>query len=152
MIKKRRALSPVIATILLVSIALVLAVIIFLWARSFIGEGLEKEGRAIDKSCEEVVFSAEAFPGTLTVENLGNVAIYGVEIKRVDNQLGTEISQAEQFKSSITIGATGNVEVPLEIGARDTIMVIPVLLGEKGSQTGTHKCDDDYGVEITVGD
>ncbi|MBU0761307.1 MAG: hypothetical protein KJ858_06510, partial [Nanoarchaeota archaeon] len=66
--KKRRALSPVIATVLLIAIALVLAVIIFLWARSFIGEGLEKDGRAIDKACENVVFNADASVSEVSIE------------------------------------------------------------------------------------
>ncbi len=157
MSKKRgkKALSPVIATVLLIAIALVLAVIIFLWARTFIGEGLEKEGRAIDKSCESVVFAVEAFIGTVptdskvVIENMGNVAIYGIDIRSVDSAAGT-ISQAEEFTNSITIGNTGETDLPSGISEGDTLVVIPILLGEKGTQTGTHKCDEDYGVEIVV--
>lgn len=149
---KKKGVSPVIATLLLIAIALVLAVIIFLWARSFIGEGLEKEGRAIDKSCEDVVFNAEAFSieGKVWIENLGNVAIYGIEIKTVDSSLGTEISQPENFDNTIVTGATGEVELPSGIGAEMDLVIIPILLGERGTQTGTHKCDEAYGVEITV--
>ena len=156
MIKKKKALSPVIATALLVAIALVLAVIIFLWARTFIGEGLEKEGRTIEQSCEIVAFNAEAFYGNnqddkkVEIENLGNVAIYGVEIKTVDTAAGTEISQAENFQNTITIGGTGSVDLPPGIAKDDTLIIIPILLGERGTQTGTHKCDEDYGKEIIV--
>ena len=44
---EKRGLSPVIATVLLVGIALVLASIVFLWAKNFIGEAVTKEGREI---------------------------------------------------------------------------------------------------------
>ena len=58
----KRGLSPVIATVLLISIALVLAVIIFLWAKSFVGEAVSKEkyGR-IELACADIIFRAEAF-------------------------------------------------------------------------------------------
>lgn len=148
--KKRRALSPVIATVLLIAIALVLAVIIFLWARSFIGEGLEKDGRAIDKACENVVFNADASVSEVSIENLGNVAIYGIEIKTVDSAVGT-ISQAEDFDNTVTIGNTESVGVEtLGLSSGENLIIIPILLGERRSQTGTHKCDEDYGVEVIV--
>jgi flagellin-like protein len=151
MIRKKRGLSPVIATVLLISIALVLAIIIFLWARSFIGEGLEKEGRAIDKSCENVVFRAEAsVSGGLDIENLGNVAIYGVEIRTIDSSAGTEIKQSEEFPNTLTIDRTANVNLPLGVGSGNRIVVVPILLGEKGDQTGIYVCDKDYGFETTV--
>ena len=44
---KKRGLSPVIASVLLILLVLVLASIIFLWARGFIGEQIEKFGEPI---------------------------------------------------------------------------------------------------------
>ena len=78
----RKALSPVIATILLVSIALVLALIIFLWAKSFVGDAIEKDGQAVELVCEDVNFKAEAYGTKLYIENIGNVPLYGVEIRK----------------------------------------------------------------------
>ena len=76
----KKGLSPVIATVLLVSIALVLAVIIFLWARSFVAEQIEKGGRVVEMACEDVKFLAEAYSGQLMIENVGSVPLFGVEI------------------------------------------------------------------------
>jgi len=38
----KKAVSPVVATVLLILIVVILAVIVFLWARGFIGESLTK--------------------------------------------------------------------------------------------------------------
>ena len=42
--KDKRAISPVVATVLLIVLVLILAAIIFLWARGFVGEQVEKFG------------------------------------------------------------------------------------------------------------
>src|SRR3989344_4874243 len=92
---KKRGLSPIIATMILISLALVLAVIIFFWARSFIGESVEKQGQKIDLLCNEVSFRAEAYgsPIILYVENLGNVPLNGVEVKK--KSLGGDVVKTE---------------------------------------------------------
>lgn len=40
----KRGLSPIIATVLLIFLVLILASIVFLWARGFFSEQLEKGG------------------------------------------------------------------------------------------------------------
>jgi flagellin-like protein len=55
---KKKGVSPVIATVLLVSIVIILGVIIFLWARGFVEESAQKGGRAVDMSCDDVNFEA----------------------------------------------------------------------------------------------
>jgi len=56
----KKGVSPIIATVLLISIALVLALIIFLWARSFTSEQLQKFDEPVENACENVHFEAEA--------------------------------------------------------------------------------------------
>ena len=80
--KNKRALSPVIATLLLVSITLVLAAVVFFWARHFIGEAITKEGEKIELLCDDVRFVAEAYGGKLQLQNTGTVPIYAVEIRK----------------------------------------------------------------------
>lgn len=145
MILKKRGLSPVIATTLLISITLVLAVIIFFWARSFIGETIEKEGRAIENSCADVDFLAEAHDGKLFVQNIGSVAIYAVQMKIKGRG---EVSVG-QTTGSVGPGESASFDIT-SASAGDTIVAVPILLGETASKRISHVCDPNtYYVETT---
>ena len=147
----RKALSPVIATILLVSIALVLALIIFLWAKSFVGDAIEKDGQAVELVCEDVNFKAEAYGTKLYIENIGNVPLYGVEIRK--KELIGEVKNVETFTESVAAGETSEgIQLSIEdIDAGDTIIVVPILLGETNEYKKAHVCEKDFGEEIIVG-
>ena len=162
-VKKRlqkKGLSPVVATVLLISIAVVLAVIIFMWARYFVGEKIEKEGRSIELLCDEVKFVAEAYGGKLYVENSGSIPLYGMQIRK-KGTFGTDVAGQVLFPSrSLNAGETfagasgsGDGNLPGMISNGDDITVVPMLLGEvAGKNSPTfHICDKDYGQEIRVG-
>ncbi len=133
----KKALSPVITTVLLVLIAIILAVIIFAWAVSFRGEQITKfsggEEKDIRLSCEGVLFNAELDPGqsSVSIVNTGNVPIYRFDIKTI----GTVNSQI--------IKATGKVDpgqatsLPVSVSSGDELNIIPVLLGT--DKTGAEK-------------
>jgi len=111
-ILKKRGLSPVIATVLLIALVLVLAIIIFLWARGFISERIEKfSGQAIEDTCAKIDFDADFYMDssglpTLEITNRGNVAIYGFAIKQEKDTTDTELSyytvSVDSGKSAIT--------------------------------------------------
>lgn len=148
---KKRGLSPVVATVLLVSLALVLAVIIFLWARAFIPDAIEKEGRNIASSCEEVQFLVDAlsFEKEVHIENTGYIPLWGVEI-REKGFLGGEIKKVEEFGRSVKSGQTETIDNVEGLEAGSTIIVVPVLLGETSGGRQAYVCDEDYGVESVV--
>ena len=79
----KRGLSPVIATILLVAIVVILGAIIFLWARSFFGERVEKFEMSEDQACEKVALKAEYTSGDLDIINEGDVALYGFKVEKI---------------------------------------------------------------------
>jgi flagellin-like protein len=155
---KKRGLSPVIATVLLVSIALVLAVIIFLWARSNINETIEKENQNIELVCEQVSFVAEAFAseGKLWIENTGNVALWGVEvrIKRTGEISGVHefVGRNSAGDSTVNPGQTKDIDFS-DAGHGETIIVSPILLGKskENKDSVPHICDIEYGYETIVG-
>src|SRR3989344_7665665 len=81
---KKRGLSPVIATVLLIAIVVVLGLIVFLWIRGIVGESLVKvDGRNVQLVCDEVEFEAEysSSTGFLYFSNTGNVPIYKIKAK-----------------------------------------------------------------------
>ena len=148
----KKGVSPVIATVLLVAIGLVLAIIIFLWARSFIGEKVQKNDRAVESSCEEASFIAEAVYSTrkINIENTGNIPLYGVEVRKKTIG-GWDTINAADLTNTISNGETDSVDLPLGISSGETILVVPVLLGETSTNIKAHVCDKDYGKEVVVG-
>lgn len=149
--KKKVGLSPVIATMLLIALALVLAIIIFLWARNFIGEAVEKEGRAIELSCAEVSFRAERAGDKIDIENIGTVPIYGIEVRKKTG-LSLEILGVETLEGTITVGQTSSV--PLlnrgDITEGDELVIVPILLGETDRFKKSYVCDADFGETISA--
>jgi len=145
-----RGLSPVVATVLLVSITLVLAVIIFFWARTFISDDLQKQGSAVELLCPEVSFEASTLLSSVLVENTGSVPIHGVEIRK--KSIFGDIVQVETSDSE-QVGAGETIEFPLPSGVAggDEVIVVPVLLGETTNERKAHICGEEYGREIVVG-
>jgi flagellin-like protein len=142
-ISYKRGLSPIVATILLVSITLVLAVIVFFWARSFISESVEKNERAIELSCEDVDFFVEASGGNLSVQNIGSIPIYAIEM-RVKGQ--GEIKEIGKTGSTVGPGETAIFPLPEDANHGDTIIAVPILLGETESDRVSYVCDAEYGI------
>ena len=145
----KKGLSPVIASVLLVALVLVLAAIIYLWARAFIPETVEKFGETIENSCPNVAFSATySTTGGLRVQNNGNVPIYGV-------QYGVEREGSLNYEDLIqTPIATGGFKVynpTIEASSKDTIRVIPILLGKSSDgELKAFSCGEDSAEIIQV--
>ncbi len=152
--KRKRGLSPVIATVLLISIALVLAIIIFIWAKTFVSERVEKFGEPIENSCDKVVFEVEAIEGDgIYILNKGNVALYGIEIrkKRLGSLRVEGVAVPEDLSSIISgSGETVNVPIPEEITSQNELLIVPMILGETNSFKRAYTCDQRYGVETIV--
>lgn len=141
----KKGISPLVATVLLVSITLILAVIVFFWARSFISETIEKNNRAIEMSCEDISFLIEARDGNLSLENIGSIPIYGVEMRIKGNG---EVKQIGQTSGTIGPGQSAVFSLPAEAHIGDEIIAVPILLGENeaGTERVAHVCDSDYGI------
>jgi flagellin-like protein len=83
--KEKRAVSPVIATVLIILMTVILVLIVFLWARTWLGEKIEKFDANIEQSCGEINYDASLSQiggtYTLTIENKGNVNIFAFELR-----------------------------------------------------------------------
>lgn len=155
--KEKRAISPVIASVLLIAMAVILALIIFLWAKSFIGEDVIKNGEVIKNSCKNVVFDSEISGGELLVENKGNVALYGVAIKTAgsgkeelcypfDGENSPTISLGESKALTLTDKCNG-----LSFLSGDKVTVMPVILGETAKGDRKYYTCEEFGEEVTIG-
>ncbi|MBS3065948.1 hypothetical protein J4229_02800 [Candidatus Pacearchaeota archaeon] len=135
----KRGLSPVIASVLLVALVVVLAAIIYLWARAFIPESIEKFGGIIEDSCKNAVFEASYYNGELVIQNNGNVPFYGI-------RAGVEKSGSlkyEDFTGPPIVAATSK-SFKISASSGENIRIIPILLGKTTrGELKAFACDDD---------
>lgn len=150
---EKRGISPVIATVLLIAMVLVIALIVFMWFRGLIQEANTKfDGENIELACDDILFEAEYdnSVGEISILNLGNVPIYEIKIKiiktagyetknlkDISDWPNTGLNQGELFSDDISSMITSEV---------NEIILIPVLLGTAGN----FDCDEQYGIKIPV--
>jgi flagellin-like protein len=135
--KNKRGLSPVVATVLLVALVLVLASIIFLWARGFLGEQIEKGGKPAMELCKEMKFDVELIStstsGVYTVQivNRGNYAIYNflimkeLEGNRLRQDFTFSVGKQQSLEEQANLNLNGRVP--------ETVTFYPAILGKDAS-------------------
>lgn len=148
---EKRGISPVIATILLISMGIILALIVFLWARSFISEKTEKFGSAIELACSDINFEAElqddgAGSKKLAIVNRGNVPIYGVDVKKAGEGSVKNVmlfSEETGNPPTLDIGETAELSLDSTDYADATeLKILPVILGTTDEGTKTYTCKE----------
>lgn len=150
----RKGLSPVIASVLLVALVLVLGMIVFLWAKLFIPDVIQKNGERIENLCPRVAFDASYFSSddstsdTLTIQNTGNEVIYGVNyaVEKVGSLEYTELTG-----KIVVAGMSKDYEIASNKATPgENIRLIPILLGEgRGGELEAFACED-AGITITA--
>tara|TARA_Y100000310_G_scaffold341057_1_gene438942 strand:+ start:4699 stop:5178 length:480 start_codon:yes stop_codon:yes gene_type:complete len=141
-IRKRgkRAISPIISTVLLIMIVIVLAIIILLWSRGFIKEAILKEIAGTEKRVEQFCGEVGMTPilnddGGFGFTNSGNVPIYKLNLRLVREgtseiiEIGPEEGGlVNPGFATIIKGYNYNTD-----GGYEEVKIIPVLLGKSKS-------------------
>jgi flagellin-like protein len=141
-IDSKRAVSPLVATVLLIAITVSLAATIFVWQSGFFAEQVQKfyEGQNIlaERSCEKIIFDWSFDPDSseLIIDNQGNVPISKSNIKIIDAKGNEESSVLDTpIKSSETYNASIANLPPVQ---GDDVEVTPYITGI-GVKSGTAK-------------
>jgi len=129
MVISKRGLSPVVATVLLIMLTMVLALMVFLWAQGFVSEQIQKGGTSSDQVCQQISFDVDssqiANGVNLQIVNRGNTPIYNFDIKFV----GTQDTSMKNFNFGVDVGqATPSQVVPVPSGITQLILY-PMILG-----------------------
>lgn len=150
----KKAVSPVIATVLLVAIVIILIAIIFLWAMRFIPEMILKndgiKDKPIEQVCKDAVFEAQLKGAgnnfVLDIKNTGNIPISSLNILKISKfKKDTEV-----IKIDLTKGEAKSVALS-GISDYEKINAIPMLLGKvKNGKIKEYTCSEDNGKEIEV--
>ncbi len=162
----KRGLSPVITTVLLILIAVVLAIIILLWARGWIKQAITKDDRPIENVCREVSFEVGPVPHAqplldeIIVSNTGNIDIYSFSIEietpgktEVLERRAQDILTGIEITSGLGKGASGKFSVDFELteaGKVERVTVKPVLEGMRGEVKERYVCANHPGVELEI--
>ena len=141
-----KAISPVIATVLLISLVIILAAIVFIWARNALPEALIKNDSPIENACAELSISADYSSGVVTVNNQGNILIYGFIVSKKGGFGAVEtIGSFADGNNAARIGETIDLpKITANVPATgDEIVLTPVLLGETlNNERKTFECID----------
>lgn len=131
--ESKRGLSPVIASVLLILLVIVLASFIFLWARGFISEQIEKFGQPIETLCDSISFDAQIVQGSagadaLNVLNTGNTDLYQLDVRMTKG--GETIVATFKFEIPIGTVTKGDIYLRMKDGSRpEKIELYPAIIG-----------------------
>ncbi|MFA5953533.1 MAG: archaellin/type IV pilin N-terminal domain-containing protein [Candidatus Pacearchaeota archaeon] len=150
----KRGLSSVIATMLLITITIVIALIVFLWFRGIQEEAITKfDGVNVKVICDEVQFDADYSNGAMYIVNTGDVPIYKMEIKEVgEGYYETQTLENNWPELGLTQGGAfqGNYAPLGESYSIERIVLIPVLIGHTEQGDTIYTCDEKNGYEIIL--
>ncbi len=143
----KKGVSPVIATVLLVAIVIVIALIIFLWFKGFTQEAVVKFDTNVELVCDEVIFDAQYDGTTLYLSNDGNVPIIDFDVKQTTGGSYETFLLSELDGAFNGLFVAGTVSV---LGVEgDEIVLIPILLGKtETNEEKTFVCNERYGKEV----
>ena len=160
----KRGVSPVIATVLLIVLVVILASIIFIWARGFLSEGAIKGDRVVESSCEDVKFEVRiaqsasqcqngndppGFFSAIDVNNIGNIPIYGVKVLEFKESEGSiDIFDQSFVAGTIKTGQSSYGCLSKVVNPGDKFKIIPKLLAENKERKIAYTCPEKDGVEV----
>lgn len=154
--RNKKGVSPVIATVLLIAMAIIIGLIIFLWFRGLTKEAITKFEKNIELVCEDVQFVPEysLTLGKISFMNSGNVPIYDFQL-RVFEEGGHQTFEMGELDSNWpSVGLRQEErfvsrDLSSELSGTIKIVIIPILAGtSKQGEEKTHICDERYGYEV----
>ena len=152
---KKKAISPVIATILLISIVVIIALIVFLWLRGMTEETITKfGGKNVKLVCGDVKFEASYSNGILYISNTGNVPIFKINMQ-IDkgSSFSTITFNTEEDawpEIGLNQGGAFSVDISSSVENGDEILIIPVLAGSTKEGEKTYACEEVYGERLSI--
>ncbi len=152
---KKKGVSPVVATVLLISIVIIIALIVFLWLRGMTEETITKfGGKNVKLVCGDVMFEASYSNNMLYIKNTGNVPIFqmNMKINKGASFSTTKFSVEGDFwpKLGLNQGGTFSVDIGAQVNAGEEITIIPVLAGNTKDGEKTYACEEMYGQKISI--
>ncbi len=156
--KKRKAVSPLVSTVLLIMIVVVLALIIIMWSGVFFKEALTKEifgnKKTAEQYCSEI--SVEAIlndDGKFGLRNTGNVPIYAInlqlsgegssDIVKIEQGEGGRINPSYSSLIQDSENFEGDGDGYFDYNKYEKIKLIPIILAKsKSGKNQEYQCPE----------
>jgi len=154
-INNKKAVSPIIATILLIAIVIVIATLIFFWFKGFTEEAITKFGnKNIKIVCNDVKFQASYNSGILSISNTGSVPLYSLNLKFSGDGTYSTLS-VEQLNIGwdsigLSPGDAFSGDISSKVSGKTSVKIIPVLIGTSKKGESTYICDEKYGTNLNL--
>jgi FlaG/FlaF family flagellin (archaellin) len=146
-IKNKQGLSPLITTIFLILLAIILAVIILLWATGFTGEKISKfipssgGDRPITEACEKVLLQV-SITGTneLSIINQGDIPLYKLGVRVTDSASGESTVKEYDVVKGLSTGQSISIQSTQTLSG-NKVSIVPILIGKSDkSDTKEYNC------------
>ena len=126
----KKGISPVVATVLLIVIALAAFAFVFMFARGFIKESIEKFNAPIENACQSIVYEATLSEGEgkIYLNNQGNTPVYGFNIEQTTEGSST-VTFVRPQSGNLAIGAIDVLVDIWDLSGVESVKIIPVLVG-----------------------
>jgi flagellin-like protein len=134
----KKGISPVIATVLLIVVAIGLFIAIFFWIRGMQQEAILKFNSDIKQSCLNVNFDATYQGGTIQIQNTGSIPIWKADVYlRQGGSLTNKGFIAGPIMPGTSASQTG-------IACGGSLEITPILLGnsQKTGAEAEYKCQE----------
>ncbi|OGJ11969.1 hypothetical protein A3K62_02870 [Candidatus Pacearchaeota archaeon RBG_16_35_8] len=153
-----KGVSPVIATVLLVTMVVVIALIIFLWFRNINQEAITKfDGTNVEVVCSDVKFESSYASGSLYVLNNGNVPMYSMKMSiysggSYETSDLHDISDSNWPEKGLNPGlAFSSTTLNSLVSGADKVLMIPVLVGvNEAGEERLHTCQEEFAQELAM--
>lgn len=148
----KKAVSVVIATLLLVLIVIIMAGLIFMFMNQITGKIIMLEGKNIQTVCSDVMFDADYVDKIVYISNDGNVLIYRMEMIVYDDAghyTKDLIDEQESGWPENGLNIGGAVSQKIDINNNvEKIVLVPILQGETDGKKELYNCGKSYGFEL----
>ena len=141
----RKGISPLIATVILIGIAIALFGVVFFWLSGLVSEQVQKFDKPIDIQCESLVFSVRVADNNVYINNQGNIPIAGIIVTAKINGKTLTSKAKMPVDGVVAAGETDVIDVSgigFDISSAQTKTIIPILQGktEKTGKTQRYIC------------
>lgn len=135
---RKRGISPIIASVLLIALVVVIVSIIALWARGFVKEAVQKSGKSAEQACGEISLdiSVSTAENKISVSNKGNVAVYFLSVKKVKSG----VSDVQILSEPLSPGDSKSLDAA--ISGYTSLEITPVILVEGSSSKKAYYCNN----------
>ena len=152
MYKKKKGLSPIITTVILIALVIAIISIVFFWFRGMVEEGVTKFGKNIQLVCEDIEFKATYENGMLSLVNEGNIPIYNINVK-ITKDGNYETIDLRTNLAWPSEGLRQGIAKEINIGQQESdqnLELTPVLVGTSQSGKKMFICGGQYGKILEI--